>query len=479
MIDNPIKVEIFDAQDEIIAPVTREISVTYNLDAFSFGYLAVQLETTDPLGLDLYRRFLSGELLQYRVTGRFGMYTGDITSVYKYGEAGTGEVSLYGRCHKELLFQVLGFPDPSRDVPQDQRQTHKAYVGSELTVMRQVLADNLRDRLGVPIRFPSGSMGAQIEVDFRFDQIYRHLYEDSEDRGGVLLKENGELVFEIHRDFDNHEYVLSAREQVHHEQPITVDGGLVSRYQGTVDRGEAKRVIVGGPGEMLDRLVVDIPYPEDEWEAGAGAQTRTHSDILRDYERTMDGRIEKAREDNEGQAAVLALEKEKEEGLATRRSTYRAAVGSASANRPTPPAPRRRFPAEVFYEDTSPEVDKRRYPSDDNPALEDLIEAMRASGAKKLEEASEQAGMQFVITETDQFYLGEGGAFQIGDWVRIGVDGVDLGEIRLEKAVASYTREEGYVLKISDTEIDDTTERKQVDRIIKVLRELVTASRRR
>ena len=81
---NPMTVEIFDGNDQIVGPITRPISITYNLDAFRFNYLAVQMETTDPFGNEVYQRFLDGEHLFYRIAGRFGVDTGDINSVYKY-----------------------------------------------------------------------------------------------------------------------------------------------------------------------------------------------------------------------------------------------------------------------------------------------------------------------------------------------------------------------------------------------------------
>lgn len=68
----------------------------------------------------------------------------------------------------------------------------------------------------------------------------------------------------------------------------------------------------------------------------------------------------------------------------------------------------------------------------------------------------------------------------MGDWVRIEVgDGVDLGEIQLKKGLVSFTREEGYQVQLSDTEIVETPEQEQVDRVVRALRELMTSTRRR
>ena len=111
-------------------------------------------------------------------------------------------------------------------------------------------------------------------------------------------------------------------------------------------------------------------------------------------------------------------------------------------------------------------------------SIENLVDAIRDAGEKSLEELGRKGGMTFNINETDQVYMGPGGAFQLGDWVRIEADGVDFGEVRLEKAVASFTRGDGYEMKLSDTDLAESAESAQVDRIIKALRELTKATRR-
>ena len=149
-----------------------------------------------------------------------------------------------------------------------------------------------------------------------------------------------------------------------------------------------------------------------------------------------------------------------------------------SLNKPAVPHPRRGHIAETFYENTSPDVTKKRFKNDEDPSVEDLINAMREAGTKKLEEMGPKGGVSFTLNETDQVYLGPDGAFQIGDWVRLEADGTDFGEIQLTKAVASFTRENGYSLELSDTELTESAEAAQVDRIIKAMRDLTNRTRR-
>src|SRR5690606_8508257 len=40
----------------------------------------------------------------------------------------------------------------------------------------------------------------------------------------------------------------------HHEQIIEIQSGLLERWQITADRGEANRVVIGGPREAADRI---------------------------------------------------------------------------------------------------------------------------------------------------------------------------------------------------------------------------------
>lgn len=475
---NPITVDIFGGDDKILGPIMNPISVTYNLEAFSFNYLAVQVDTDDRFGNEVYQRFINGEHLQYRVSGRFGVDTGDINSVYKYRDGKQGELSLYGRSHKELLFTTLGFPSSSHDVPQGQATTHKRYSGSELAIIRGVLEDNLKYRLGVPMRSQSGNLGRNFVVDFRFDEIGAHLYEDSKDRGGLLLKENGDIIVDIIRDFDKREYVLSARLQEHHVQPLTDKGGNVSRYQATFDRGEASRLVIGGPGEMLDRLFVDMPYPEPQYSAGMGAKVEEHSDRMIRMADDHKAALDAARDRNASDSEIRALEAAHEQELKDAHRDFNAAARTASGNRPTPAHPNRGHQAEAFTENTSPDVSSYTLQSASEASIENLVDAIRDAGEKSLEELGRKGGMAFNINETDQVYMGPGGAFQLGDWVRIEADGVDFGEVRLEKAVASFTRDGGYEMRLSDTDLAESAESAQVDRIIKALRELTKATRR-
>ena len=252
---NPVTVELFDADDNIIMPVTAPISITNNIQAFDFNYIAVQVETYDTVMREVLQRWSNLELIQYRVTGRWGVETGDLNSVYAYDQEGSGEFSFYGRSHKEIFNNVLGFIDPAVNaVQRTYAETHKRYKGSALKVVRDVLTDNFVNRIGQPMVFPSGDLGNEVDIDFRFDELHKHLWLDGEDRGGAQLGEKGNIIFDIHRDFAKHRYVLTAREPVHHEQRVEVRSGLINRWQITSNRGEASRVIVGGPREMADRV---------------------------------------------------------------------------------------------------------------------------------------------------------------------------------------------------------------------------------
>lgn len=253
--DNPVIVELFDENDDIIMPVTVPISITNNLQAFDFDYVAVQVETYDVVMREVLRRWSNKELIQYRISGRFGTDTGDLNSIYAYDDGGSGEFTFYGRSHKAIMNDVIGFIDPSIDaVQRTYAATHKSYTGSALKVVRDVLTDNVVNRLEIPMTFPSGNLGNTVTVDFRFDEIHAHLYTDTEDRGGAMLGENGNIIFNITRDFANHRYVLTAREPVHHDRVLEMRSGHIERWQITMDRGEANRVVVGGPREEANRV---------------------------------------------------------------------------------------------------------------------------------------------------------------------------------------------------------------------------------
>lgn len=396
---HPMTVELFDKDDQPIGPVTRPVSITQNFESHDFNYIAVQVETRDQVMRDVLERWNRGELVQYRLTGRFGMDTGDINSIYGY-ETNTGEFSFYGRSHKEILKSVLGFPEPTNPNPRTQKTTHKTYTGSALAVMRQVLTDNLVNRLGVPMTFQSGDLGNQVTIDFRFDEIHGHFYEDSKEKGGALLETEGNIVFNITRDFKAKRYVLTAREPVHHEMQIEVRSGFIERWQLTAERAAADHLIIGGPGEMLERHFWDVKRDE-----------------LR----------------------------------------------------------HRRFRKEVFTEHTNPETGAK---AGTDPTTAQIQAALDKYAVQKLAELDGLAAVSAQLTESDALHLG--GGLELGDWVRIGVDEhLSLGEQQIEKAVATWTRDDGYRMTLNKPEGSETPEAKNLARVNKILRDFMNITRRR
>src|SRR5699024_7496319 len=127
---NPVTVELFDADDNIIMPVTAPISITNNIQAVDFNYIADQVETYGTVMGVVLQRWSSLELIQYRASRRWGEQTGDLNSVYAYDQEGSGEFSFYGRSHQEVFNNVLGFIDPAVNAVQRTcAETHKRYKG--------------------------------------------------------------------------------------------------------------------------------------------------------------------------------------------------------------------------------------------------------------------------------------------------------------------------------------------------------------
>lgn len=555
--------ELFDKDDKIIMPVTVPISITVNLAAHDFDYIAVQVETYDPIMREVLSRWANGELIQYRCQGRFGTQTGDVNSVYAYDDNGSGEFTLYGRSHKEIMRNVLGFIDPSVNaVQRTYAATHKLYSGSALAVVRSVLTDNLVNRIGVPMTFPSGDLGNHVEIDFRFDEIYQHLYEDGTDNGGVKLQDNGNIIFDIARDFKAHRFEMTAREPTHHDQLIEVKSGLISRWEITSDRGEANRIVVGGPREMADRVFGstegDVTAPKTQ-EAAASEKAAINANI-KARAKTRDDAIAALRATNKNQvkgyknvmtkalgvaadkfnkAKKAALDKyikdaakaktdyEKDLAKTTRDSTisgakstwaadnkaardaYNASVKTANTALSTGiknansayatdvatqkdllnqlmrewPYPNRRFPAEMFTEDTSPEG----IASDDlNPedpqrkldTIDDIADELNKYAVTKMAENGQKGGIVGEMIESDVFYLGN--PLKLGDYVRLGVDEtLELGEQQIEKVTITWTKDDGYKVEITRPDGEESTEEATLKKIISSLKELSTRTRRR
>ena len=560
---NPVHVALFDENDKIIMPVKVPISITHNLQSFDFNYTAVQVETYDSVMREVLKRWANKELIQYQISGRWGVETGDVNSIYAYDDGGSGEFTFYGRNHKSLMNDIVGFIDPRLDaVQRTYSMTHKTYEGSALKVIRDVMTDNLVNRIGVPMTFPSGNLGNNVKVDFRFDEIHQHLYTDGPDRGGAQLGENGNIIIDIHRDFKAHKYVLTAREPVHHDQLIEMKSGLIDRWQITADRGEANRVIVGGPREMADRVfgsteaageapeeLTVVKAERDRINANIKslAKTRekskatarsTRNTEVRKIRATRDKAISKAKSDYA--AAIAKADKAYKEAMAkaktdsqknsakyTKESAYSSAKSSRSsaiesANRDYKedlkeientlktdlktadlayntdvktqkqllttllkqwPYPNRRFPAEMYTENTSPEGVKsdKLNPSDPQEKLNTIAEIAtelnKVAVTKRLENGP-NTDMSGELVESDTFYLG--GQLRLGDYVKIGIDReIEIGEQQIEKAIVTWSKEDGYKVQLTKPDNTETTEEEALKRILSALKDLSTKTGRR
>lgn len=560
---NPVTVELFDKDDEIIMPVTMPISIVNNIQSYDFDYISVQVETFDVVAKEVLQRWANKELVQYRINGRFGSHTGDINSIYAYDENGSGEFSFYGRSHKAIMNNVLGFIDPTLDaVQRTYAATHKTYKGSALKVVRDVLTDNVVKRLGIPMVFPSGNLGNQVSIDFRFDEIHKHFFIDGEDKGGANLAENGNIIFEINRDFANHRYVLTAREPVHHEQAIEVKSGLIERWQITADRGEANRVIVGGPREKADRVFgsteADGEAPKTQAVAAAEkkviqdrikalvtvkanaekaaraasatrrrALVKTREKAFSDAEKVYKAAVKKATDDYNTAMAKAKTKSDRNSAKYSRESAMRSAQSTRNSARERAskdykddlaeenktlstdlkvaalayktdvatqnqllttllkqwPYPNRRFPAEMFTEDASPDgvVSEKLNPSDPQEKLNTIAEiaaALNKTAVAKRRENGPKTDVSGTLVESGEFYLGRD--LLPGDYVKIGIDeGIEIGEQQIEKVIISWSKADGYKVQLTKPDDTETTDEETLKRILAALQELSTKTRRR
>lgn len=560
---NPVTVELFDENDEIITPVMVPLSITLNQQAFDFDYIAVQVETYDDVMREVLDRYTRKELIQYRISGRFGMSTGDLNSVYAYDEGGSGEFSFYGRSHKSIFNDVLGFIDPTLDaVQRTYTATHKRYTGSALKVVRDVLTDNVVKRLGLPMTFPTGDLGNEVTVDFRFDEIHKHLYKDGPDRGGAQLKEKGDIIFDVSRNFGAHRFELTARKPELHEQVIQTRSPILERWQITANRGEANRVVVGGPREGADRVfgstegVDDAPKTQEvakseraliESRIKALATTRDSSKAA--VRKASDGRIralqetlrketdaanaayaaamQKAKTDYEAAIAKAKTDSERSSAKYTRESAERSAASTRDSaidsakrkytdalkaentTRSTDlrtadlkyttdvatqkellrtllrqwPYPNRRFPAELYTEDTSPEgIDSAKLnPSDPQEKLNTVAEvsaALSKTAVTKREENGPFVTTSGELVESPTFYLG--GTLRLGDYVMIGIDEDTLiGEQQIEKTIITWSKSDGYKVQLSKPDEAESTEAGTLKRVTSALADLSTKTGRR
>lgn len=172
--------------------------------------------------------------------------------------------------HFMLFEDVLGWVQPTRPISeQGVAGDNAVYTGSEEYIVKTVMAQNARDRLGMPLTIaPNLNRGRQgMTVKFRFHPVYDKIF--AVDDGAGLV--NGELRWSIVLDPSTKRLVLDCTPVSTYPRLLTESSGLAD-WSVTTARPTATSVVIGGAGEaeMRDfRVMPRVTDPDygraEEW----------------------------------------------------------------------------------------------------------------------------------------------------------------------------------------------------------------------
>lgn len=165
-----------------------------------------------------------------------------------------------------MLFEdVLGWVQPGRPITEqgiagDNAEYGGPNGGAEETIVKQIMRENARDRLGMPLTIaPDQGRGRQgMKVKMRFHPVYDKLFPVTDGAGLA----DGELRWTIHFDPSTKRYILDCTPISTFQRTLSEASGL-AEWSVTVARPTATNVVVGGAGEAQMRDFRQMPRPSD------------------------------------------------------------------------------------------------------------------------------------------------------------------------------------------------------------------------
>jgi hypothetical protein len=249
-------------QCQIGSPSALSVTVRHNLIS--------TLTMTVPLGhKELPKLMADGARLRVSFKGEFLM-SGPIVADELETDGKSGSYTVSVEDDKRILWDIAGFPVPSASVWDQGTAEYCVYAGNAETIIKTAVIQNGVDRMGIPglMVAPNLNRGAVVPggVPLRMHPLADQMFPALEDAGiGVTVEQQGTAL------------VMDVYEPVTHPRTLSTAGRTLKQVKMTRTRPKASRVIIGGPGEGVERAFRYLR--DDAREAQYGIAAEVFKDV--------------------------------------------------------------------------------------------------------------------------------------------------------------------------------------------------------
>lgn len=237
------RVSVYDKdrvfQGQIGSPTSLEVTPRH-------GGLIGAGRMTVPLGhKELPKLMADGARLRIHFQGEL-LLSGPIVSDDLETDGKTGTYTVKVEDDKRILWDIAGFPVPAASVHDQGTSEYCVYTGNAETIIKTAVIQNGVQRMGIPglMVAPNLNRGANVPggVPLRMHPLADQMFPALEDAGiGVTVQQHGT------------DLVLDVYEPATHPRTLSAQGRTLKQVKMTRTRPKASRVIIGGPGEGVER----------------------------------------------------------------------------------------------------------------------------------------------------------------------------------------------------------------------------------
>lgn len=232
--------------------------------------LVSTLSMTVPLGhKNLPKLMADGARLRVSFKGEF-LLSGPVVADELTTDGKTGTYTVTVEDDFRILRNILGFPVPAASVWDQGTAEYCVYEGNAETIIKTAVTQNGVDRMAIPglMVAPNLNRGAVIPggVSLRMHPLADRMFPPVEDAGiGVTVQQQGTAL------------VMDVYEPVTHQRTLSAQGRTLKQVKMTRSRPTASRVVMGGPGEGVNRA---FRYLRDDAREGTyGMAAETFKDV--------------------------------------------------------------------------------------------------------------------------------------------------------------------------------------------------------
>jgi hypothetical protein len=236
----PFTIRVYDKNFNFKAFIGNPISLTVTPRFNEIGTASFTVETDHHATPAL---LATGARVVIRLRGDFLM-SGKVVRREAQGPAIDGTVTVFIKDDFRMLSQVLGYPLPANAVTA-QTSEFGVYTGNAETVVKNMVRDNIVNRLGLPVTIaPDLFRGSAVSaIKTRFNPLFEKLFPAVEQAGiGVTFRQSGtSIICDV--------YVPPV-----YPRTLSEDNGIITGWSWSDDDPTATHLVAGGTGDGVARL---------------------------------------------------------------------------------------------------------------------------------------------------------------------------------------------------------------------------------